>query len=425
MAKSIDPRPKPRSKPELPPDLLAAAVGHAPLPPGVTGRAPIPVGTAVVREISRPGQAGLSEDEKRVLEELGYDYTVELPTTDDGRRQLADAIASAKTATNTPPAVLPGKPVGVPQVGNFDELAPEKKAGFLQAIQSITAGERAAAQAATQAQQAMSREAAVPGISQALNTATTAASRFAAQAEEPVAVASAAPPPWTPPAAAPVPPPAPQQPAPATAVPLPVNETGANPPMTNCPHCDWLLRLPDIEEPPYEEKMAFLQCLLGRKLFVKQYELFGGQVLVTFRTLAPKELDVVYRQAHFARLEGQLPAEIDFYEYVNRYRLMLQLVSVRSTGPDGFTEELPDGYSHSTNPSATGVWLPPEREQQMLVANETELPVIAGWLYNNVFNGEELFSTIMFQFRRFNRLVAKLVAMADNKSFWQPTGGQS
>lgn len=434
MAKNIDPRPKPRTMPALPPDLAAAAVGSGPLPPGVTGRAPIPVGRAVVHEVSRPGQAALSDDEKRVLEQMGYDYTVDLPTTDAGRKQLADAIAKAHEDTAKPPAVLPGKPVGIPHVGTFDDVPDDRKAGFLDAIKNITATERATAQAAAQSQQAMSREAAVPGISQALQSANVAASRFAAAAAEPIAVApiaapaapaAAATPPWSPPAPTPAPTPAPAAAAAPEPVPLPVNETGANPPLTNCPHCDWMLSLPDIAEPPYDEKMAFLQCLLGRKLFTKSYQLFGGHVTVTFRTLAPKELDVVYRQAHFVRMEGKLPAEVDFYEFINRYRLMLQLSSVRSHGPDGFTEELPDGYSHTTNPDAVGVWLPAEREQQMLLQNETELPVIETWLFENVFKGEELFSAILFQFRRFNRLVAKLVAMADNPSFWQPTGGQS
>jgi hypothetical protein len=194
--------------------------------------------------------------------------------------------------------------------------------------------------------------------------------------------------------------------------------------LTHCPHCQWDLSIPDMAEPPYADKMSFLHCMIGDKPYLKEIPLFGGAVVVTLRTLTTKEIDRIYGQAYKDRQDGKLPNELDYWERINRYRLMLQLQSFRSNGANGFSKDLPDGYSQATNPTATGFWVTAEQEGNMS-PGETGLPDIEAWLVDEVLKTEAVFRVVNNACNQFNRLVARLEAMADNTDFWKPTGEQS
>lgn len=188
---------------------------------------------------------------------------------------------------------------------------------------------------------------------------------------------------------------------------------------TECPHCGWTLSMPDIPEPAYHEKQAFLQAVLGQKPFIKQYELLGGALRVRFRTLATKEVDTIYRQVMLERQKGLVSTVEDYWEKINRYRLYLQTCHLSS---EHFQHDLPDGYDRETNPNAEGVWQfdPVEDDPR-----ETGLPQIEQHFLRSVFTTEVIHRTINNQCSRFNRLVAKLEAMMDNSDFWRQTGEQS
>jgi len=188
-------------------------------------------------------------------------------------------------------------------------------------------------------------------------------------------------------------------------------------PMENCPHCGWELARPDIPEPDYTEKMGFLstQMLGDGKPFVKVYELLGGNLKLTFRTLTIREVDACYRQANLDRDRGDVESQFDWTEKVNRYRLYLQLQRVQS---DNFDHDLPDGLSKLTNPNAEAFWEFPEDEEQ-------PLRLIENFYLENVLSSESLCRIAQQHCGRFNRLVAKLEAQVDNDSFWKATGEQS
>lgn len=184
--------------------------------------------------------------------------------------------------------------------------------------------------------------------------------------------------------------------------------------LTNCPHCDWPLSMPDIPEPSNIDKQAFLQSILGQKPFVKEYDLLGGALRVTFRTLTSKELDVVFAQAAYDRQQHNL-SEIDFWEKVNRYRLYLQLLKLEAPGQ--YTFDLPDGLSPETNVYAQAHWKLPEPEHP----RDTGLPHIEQFIISDVLSSEILYGAIHNKCARYNRLVAKLGALVDNSDFWKPT----
>lgn len=445
MATSVDPFKKKAVDPKQA-ELLARAAGKPlpqtpksakPLPAGITGNPPLPTGKIV----GQTAPSSLTAVERETLLAAGWTDDVPLPASQEGLKQLQQAvteIASAEVPLPVDPRTPPLKITTVP----IESLPPAEQKRFTNAlagkIQDINAQEAEARAAALRQQQLAAKEAAVKGIAAATGAADKAVDAFRARAAaavntplddapEIVAVNPAA-------IGAmkvqnhfetrteqqrPAPPPPPPPP------PAPTSETGADGVMlSHCPHCSWDLAVPDGEEPPYQDKIGFLHALLGDRPYVKQYQLFSGNVLVTFRTLTIKELDQVYKQAFEDRQAGRITSEVDYYERLNRYRLMLQLQEFRADGPDGFVKDLPDGYSASTNPHSTGHWVKAEQEADF-APNETGLPQIEAWMIDEVLKTEAVFRVVNNTCNRFNRLTSKLEAMADNSDFWKPTEGQS
>ena len=197
------------------------------------------------------------------------------------------------------------------------------------------------------------------------------------------------------------------------------NLTGSQAELQNCPHCGWDMSIPGTAEPTYDEKMGFLHSVLGQKAFTHQYELFAGKVVVRFRTLTTKEMDVVYNQVFREREDGEVTTIQDYWEKVNRYRLYLQLTYLSAT--DGsFTHTLPDGYSLESNLHAESYY-----DFKPANPDNSYLPEIEQHVLKEVLRTESIQRAINTMCARFNRLVAKLEAMIDNSDFWEATKEQS
>ncbi len=435
MAGSIDPfkkkvqAPPQVITPEKKEELLARATGAkrtlptppsaAKLPAGVTGNPPLPA-NKVVGHIA---PSSLTDIERKSLEAVGWTDSIPLPTSHEGMKQLQSELAAMREV-EVPLPVDPKTPPLKVNTVPIESLSAEKQAQIQNVFKNIGAQEAQKAAAAQQSKDFMSREASIKGIGSAHRAADQATEAFKAKleatkpapppADEPVYEVNVAPEPKAAPAPAPEPAPMPHT----------HSDTGANAGLSHCPHCQWDLSIADIPEPPYADKVAFLQCMLGEKPFVKTYPLFNNNVQVTFRTLTTRELDVVSKQAYKDRQEGKLPNELDYWEQVNRYRLMLQLQGFHSASPGGFHKDLPDGYSKSTNPMCTGTWVNEEREGE-LGLNETGIPMIEQWIIEEVLKTEAVFRIVNNTCNQFNRLASRMEAMADNSDFWIPTEGQS
>jgi len=197
----------------------------------------------------------------------------------------------------------------------------------------------------------------------------------------------------------------------------PENNTGAFDPIAVCPRCAWDLKTPVGPEPEYFDKLKFVTTMLANKPFQKQYELFNGELLVTFRSLRPKEIDACYGHIIYDMNEGKIKFQGDIYEMVNRYRFYLQLVELRTKTGEGMSFEFPEGFTPSTNPKATSFWELPEN----LPENSKGLDIVEEYVTTEVLTTESLHRVVGATCRDFNRLVAQLEAMVDNANFWKPT----
>ena len=462
MAKSVDPFAKknaPKPDPAKQQELLARATGAgpapgqparrpvlptpkpaSPLPPGVTGTPPLPTGKVV----GHLAPSSLTAAERESLAAIGWSEDMPLPTSQEGIKQLQAEVAQMQ-AIEVPLPVDPRTPAfKPPEAVPMHKLPAEQQNALRAKLANISKQEEEARREAARQADIKQKEQSVKGLGKASAAANAAVRGF----EEKLAARAASAPPQEFEVTADEAPPVPEYTPPPPVEPTPVeraiveevskklDETAARLPhahsdtgiggvmLSHCPHCQWDLAVSDIPEPPYSDKMAFLHCLLGEKPFVKEFPLFNGNVLVSFRTLTTRELDVIYKQAYKDRQDGKLPNELDYYERLNRYRMLLQLQKFQTVGPNGFVKDLPDGYSEAANPGCTGTWVSKENEAK-LTPDETGIPVIEEWMVEEVLKSEHVFRLVNVTCNQFNRLVSKMEAMADNSDFWNPTGEQS
>lgn len=101
---------------------------------------------------------------------------------------------------------------------------------------------------------------------------------------------------------------------------------------------DWAGKV--IEEPvDAEDKQKFLAMLLGAPFFTKTYELFGGQIAVTFKTRSAVQEDECGRQSYrdekFDGLIGPVDSEIVLNDRIRRvrdYQFTAALHSMKTPG---------------------------------------------------------------------------------------------
>jgi hypothetical protein len=186
-----------------------------------------------------------------------------------------------------------------------------------------------------------------------------------------------------------------------------------------CGQCGWDQSQPTITEPTDEEKLGFLHTLLGMKNFTKVYPMFGGAVEVTFRTLTVSELDSLYKEAFRAQQIGSIKTTGDYYEYINRLRINLQLQSLKGT----------EVALHHVLPESLELWEDFLREtrntdrKNSYQDQETD-PIhdqIRDYIVGTILKTEVLQRTVTHECNKFNRLVAKLEARVDDSDFWKTT----
>jgi len=190
-----------------------------------------------------------------------------------------------------------------------------------------------------------------------------------------------------------------------------------------CPHCHLRLDMPALDEPSNLQKLTFLQCILGQTAFMQDIPIYNGSIVLTFRTLTPKELDTAFMQVSYDVLNQKIFNNYgDIYEQLNRYRTYLQLVRIKNNiGANQDFIELPDGLSPKTNRIANRYW----ELSKPLGPNETELVQIEEYMLNNVLRTEFIFRIVNNACNQFNRLVAKLEATMNSENFWKITAPPS
>lgn len=187
-----------------------------------------------------------------------------------------------------------------------------------------------------------------------------------------------------------------------------------------CSLCGWDQALPVIGEPEHKDKLGFLQSVLGQKVFTKRYSIFGGNLKVTFRTLTIKEIDTLYEAAFKAQKLGVIATTADYYEYLNRLRLYLQLTGL-SAKTTKLHVRLPEGLTKETHPDVNLYWDTFLKDKGLYKDKPLLCNQVADYVVKEVLKTEQLQRTITHECNNFNRLVAKLEACVDNQDFWKET----
>jgi hypothetical protein len=188
-----------------------------------------------------------------------------------------------------------------------------------------------------------------------------------------------------------------------------------------CSHCGWDQTVAVIEEPTAKDKLSFLQSVLGAKPYSKNYSVFGGHLQLKFRTLTIKEIDKLYADTFTAQQEGKISTASDYYEYLNRLRMNVQLVSIKGKKVP-LHHSLPTGMDKTTNAQADSHWEDFLKEKGSYKEGEGLALQIQDYVMENVLNTEQLLRIVSFECQKFNRLAAKLEARVDDSDFWKETG---
>lgn len=390
----LTPAPKPVSKDRVP----LPAKG---LPPGVTGVPPLPGPGRVVSSIA---PSSLTPLERKTFEAAGWTEDVPIPAN------AAQLLAESQTRYREEEVMLPVGP-GTPAV-EFDpqpmaNLTPERQQEFRQKM--AHAAQMMKAQATTTP---VAPQSSIPGLAEAQAMADRV--QMQNQVDDTIEITDV-------PEAEPPEPPVQRTQTSQSPSSKPASDTGADIRSDVCPHCLVDRRDAQVAEPPYADKLAFLQAMCGQRPWTKSYELYGGNAILTLRTLTIREVNELYRQTYEDQRSGKFENEVDFYEQLNRYRLFLQIIAFRWMGADGFNHDLADALTPDTNEFGTGFWdRKPLNEQE-----DPILPRIEKFMIDEVFKTEQLLRAVNLVCGGFNRLAAKMEAVAQDSDFWKPTGEPS
>ena len=171
-----------------------------------------------------------------------------------------------------------------------------------------------------------------------------------------------------------------------------------------CPRCGWNMRQKFESVPTERDKEDFLATILGNSRFRKTYELFGGKIVITLRSLMAEENRLIYRQLVLDQADKQVATEAEWYLRFQDYRLACSLERV-ATAAGKVLAEIPElnvsGFKTSeTEPFATPI------PAQLQFVNKTAL-------------GHEATRRLIAQnLSNFQRLVEAMEAMALEPSFW-------
>ena len=95
-----------------------------------------------------------------------------------------------------------------------------------------------------------------------------------------------------------------------------------------CPRCSWDMRQKFAIVPTDRDKEDFIATLLGSTRFKKRYEIFGGKVVVTFRSLLAEENKLIYRQLILDQQKNKVATEAEWFVQMMDYRLACSLDTV-------------------------------------------------------------------------------------------------
>ncbi len=143
--------------------------------------------------------------------------------------------------------------------------------------------------------------------------------------------------------------------------------------------------------------------LIGNSRFVREYELFGGQVMVAFRSLTQQEKDMAITQASYDDRDGEIPVNHEFFRRATNYEMALSLHQLRLGGRLVQFDLIQDVLA--SEKTADG-------------KPQTKLKDYYKYVMTSHLNKDSMFRAVLVLRDRFRNLQLKLEANMHNKDFW-------
>lgn len=204
-----------------------------------------------------------------------------------------------------------------------------------------------------------------------------------------------------------VPDPAPAAPATNSAA-EPTSDTGAASEDVVCPKCFHDRRVEFKAEPTKEDTRNFVVAILSGQRFFSQASLFGGELIVTFRSLLTREAEAVLQQLRYDMLDGKLASEAHYMARMGDYRLALGIAKVADKNGAPIVE-IP-------NETQFGDVVEQEKTHRTVALQMYE------WFIDNLAKNETARRIYGQQHRQFQRMHEALEVRAADPNFWNGIG---
>lgn len=186
-----------------------------------------------------------------------------------------------------------------------------------------------------------------------------------------------------------------------------------------CRQCGWDQRVPPVAEPTRAEIMDFLYVSLGQKVYSKEYSRFGGRIKLRLRTLYVRELEALYEAAYKAQKVGIVNTPTEYYDYINRMRLYLQVSRVAiTTSENQIIHNLPDVLNKTFGSSTGQDWIEKLKTDTKYNEKVPLMQQVQSYMMDNILVTETLQRMVIDTCATFNRLVAMLESRIKDENFW-------
>jgi hypothetical protein len=176
-----------------------------------------------------------------------------------------------------------------------------------------------------------------------------------------------------------------------------------------CPHCGWDTRKEDLVNITEDDKLDFVQSILGGIRFKKVYELFGGRLKVTFRALTSAESDTAYKQLIIDAqndVQSKIIGDSSFY-----WRTLMAYRSVMGV------EKIESDVNIIEVPPVLEI----EVDEEDYPKPNTKIYALFDKLVEQIMPTEMMRSTITHVYTEFQTLCEKLQTMSESPDFWKAT----
>lgn len=180
-----------------------------------------------------------------------------------------------------------------------------------------------------------------------------------------------------------------------------------------CPQCLWDLEL-EVDKPSSTDIMLFKQAAVTGRPFSKTFDIYGGDLQVTFRTRPFMVHKLVEQQLKWELDAGELPTApyaVALASYQHRQRQLQLVASVCDVGhhivdhPEFNSEEWRSRFPADLD----------NKRNTLAVAFDS---VFGGW-------GDILYASVYKQFSRFELLTARLMEASGSPDFYRKTASHT